>query len=78
MQEPIWFDIDLETLRLQEISLRRWPKGLTYQDRMQEECLESVVGFNLDPLFPGEDLLLVRAGSNKVQAISISPNIWRY
>jgi hypothetical protein len=45
---------------------------------MQEECLESVAAFNFDLLFPGEDLLLVRVGSNKVQAISLSPNIWRY
>ena len=71
MQEAQWFDIDLKTLRLQEIDLRRWPKGLTYRDRMQEECLETVVGFNLDLLFPGEDLLLVRAGGKAWRASDV-------
>jgi len=54
-----WFDVDLETLRLREVHLNGWPDGMSYRSRMKEECLESVVAFNLDTLFPGEDLLLV-------------------
>ena len=58
---PQWFDVDLETLRLQEIDLKGWPGGMTARTRMKEECLESVVAFNLEVLFPREDLLLVGA-----------------
>ena len=39
------------------------------QARMKEECLESVVAFNLDLLFPGEDLLLVNTQS-KLMAVA--------
>ncbi|MFW6135968.1 MAG: hypothetical protein ACOC7N_04015 [Chloroflexota bacterium] len=60
MTDIRWFEVDLKTLRLEEVDLNGWPDGMTSRKtRMQEECLESVVAFNLDMLFPGEDLLLV-------------------
>ena len=58
MKGAQWFDVDLETLRLREVTLNGWPDGMSYKTRMQEECLESVVAFNLDTLFSDEDLLL--------------------
>lgn len=54
-----WFEVDLETLRLREINLTGWPDSMPSRNRMQEECLESVIAFNLDVLFPDEDLLLI-------------------
>jgi hypothetical protein len=61
MKGAQWFDVDLETLRLREVTRNGWPDGISYKSRMKEECLESVVAFNLDILFPHEDLLLVGA-----------------
>ena len=60
-QDVQWFEVDLATLRLREGSLNQWPDGMTYRTRMKEECLESVVAYNLDALFPREDLLLIGA-----------------
>ena len=54
-----WFEVDLETLRLREINLTGWPDSMPSRNRMQEECLESVIAFNLDALCPDEDLLLI-------------------
>lgn len=66
-----WFEVDLERLQLQAVELDKWPDGMTAGTRMQEECLESVVAFNLDTLFPGEDLLLARVGGTAWRASDI-------
>lgn len=60
MTKTRWFEIDLHTLQLGDADLGGWPEEMAGEEsRMQEECLESVVAFNLDLLFPGEDLLLI-------------------
>ena len=58
--ETVWFEVGLDSLQLEPANLSGWPQGMSRAgSRMQEECLESVVAFNLDVLFPDEDLLLL-------------------
>lgn len=60
MSELRWFEVKLDTLRLTKSGRRGWPAGMSSaKSRMKEECLESLVAYNLDVLFPGEGLLLV-------------------
>lgn len=54
-----WFELDLDTLSLNPSELSTWPKGMGTSQRMHEEALETVIAFNLDKLFPREQLLLV-------------------
>jgi hypothetical protein len=55
-----WFKVELPTLRLIESEATDWPESVkSVRTRMIEECLESLVAFNLDILFPDEHLLLV-------------------
>src|SRR4051794_27790164 len=68
-----WFEVNLDTLRCKPGRLRAWPAAMsTAGSRMAEECLESAVAFNLDVLFPGEDLLLVDTQSALSRAADVT------
>ena len=77
MNSSKWFEVDLDTLRLGPAGLAEWPSGMTStKTAMREECLESIVGLNLDLLFPDERLLLVSVESSlasEADVVAIDP-----
>jgi hypothetical protein len=75
--EPMWFELNPETIELQPTDLANWPASMDNSKmRMHEEGLETVIAFNLRSLFPDEDLLLVqtqKAISPEADIVAIDP-----
>ena len=75
--QPQWFEVDLNTLKLVPAELQDWPPDMqSSRSRMLEENLETVVAYNLDVLFPGERLLLVKTQfriSAEADVVAIDP-----